>query len=85
MAKTTVGCDKQSIWCATAMKYVSWKDYKAITSGLKTVYQTSTEEAALMALDAFADIRDEKAPSSAKADVRTGKILIHFTGSKQPF
>lgn len=38
-----------------SLKYVSWKDYKAVTSGLKTAYQASTEAAALMALDNFAD------------------------------
>ena len=36
-----------------SLKYVSWKDYKAATSGLKTVYQAPTEDAALMAMDAF--------------------------------
>lgn len=37
-----------------SLKYVSWKDYKAVTRGLKTVYQAPTEEAALMTLDKFA-------------------------------
>lgn len=37
-----------------SLKYVLWKDYKAVTGGLKAVYQSLTEEAALMALDAFA-------------------------------
>ncbi len=36
-----------------SLKYVSWKDYKAATSGLKTVYQAPTEDAALMAMGAF--------------------------------
>ncbi len=49
------------------LKYVSWKDYKAVTSGLKTVYQVPTEEAALMALDAFADTWDEKYPQISKS------------------
>lgn len=43
-----------------SLKYVSWEDYKAITSGLKTVYQGPTEEAALMALDNFSDACDDK-------------------------
>ena len=30
-----------------SLKYVSWKDYKAVTSDLKRVYQAVTEEAAL--------------------------------------
>jgi len=45
-----------------SLKYVSWKDYKAVTSGLRKVYQAPTEEAALMALDAFADEWDDKYP-----------------------
>ncbi|CAM7544372.1 hypothetical protein G983_04220 [Escherichia coli UMEA 3656-1] len=39
-----------------SLKFVSWKDYKAVTSGLKAVYQAPTEEAALMALDKFAGV-----------------------------
>ncbi|AHG18800.1 transposase [Chania multitudinisentens RB-25] len=50
-----------------SLKYVSWKDYKAVTSGLKTVYQASTEEAALMALDKFAGVWDEKYPQISKS------------------
>lgn len=36
-----------------SLKYVSWKDCRAFTSGLKMEYQTPTEEAALMTLDTF--------------------------------
>ncbi|AUX73275.1 IS256 family transposase [Erwinia pyrifoliae] len=50
-----------------SLKYVSCKDYKAVTGGLKTVYQTPTEEAALMALDAFADVWDDKYPQISKS------------------
>jgi putative transposase len=50
-----------------SLKYVSWKDYKAVTSGLKAVYQAPTEEAALMALDAFADKWDDKYPQISKS------------------
>ncbi|EBS6881423.1 TPA: IS256 family transposase [Salmonella enterica subsp. enterica serovar 4,[5],12:i:-] len=50
-----------------SLKYVSWKDYKAVTSGLKTVYQAPTEEAALMAPDAFAKARDDKYPQISKS------------------
>ncbi|SQI62376.1 transposase IS1113 [Salmonella enterica subsp. diarizonae] len=47
-----------------SLKYVSWKDYKAVTS---TVYQAPTEEAALMALDAFAKVWDDKYPQISKS------------------
>ncbi|UWS30452.1 IS256 family transposase [Erwinia pyrifoliae] len=50
-----------------SLKYVSWKDYKAVTGGLKTVYQAPAEEAALMALDAFAGIWDNKYPQISKS------------------
>ncbi|HAI8287844.1 TPA: IS256 family transposase [Escherichia coli] len=50
-----------------SLKYVSWKDYKAVTSGLKAVYQAPTEEAALMELDAFADAWDDKYPQISKS------------------
>lgn len=50
-----------------SLKYVSWKDYKAVTSGLKTVYQAPTGESALMALDAFAKVWDDKYPQISKS------------------
>ncbi|HEN3334205.1 TPA: IS256 family transposase [Yersinia enterocolitica] len=50
-----------------SLKYVSWKDYKAVTGGLKTVYQAPTEEAALMALDNFAVAWDDKYPQISKS------------------
>ncbi|EMW0828058.1 IS256 family transposase [Klebsiella aerogenes] len=50
-----------------SLKYVSWKDYKAVTSGLKAVYQAPTEDAALMALGAFADEWDDKYPQISKS------------------
>ncbi|WP_080187110.1 IS256 family transposase [Salmonella enterica] len=50
-----------------SLKYVAWKDYKAVTSGLKAVYQAPTEEAALMALDAFAGEWDNKYPQISKS------------------
>ena len=34
-----------------SLKYVSWKDYKAVTADLKKVYQSVTEDTALQALD----------------------------------
>ncbi|QHM71417.1 hypothetical protein C7M51_01704 [Mixta intestinalis] len=50
-----------------SLKYVSWKDYKAITSSLKTVYQIPTEEVAMMALDAFAKVWGDKYPQISKS------------------
>lgn len=50
-----------------SLKYVSWKDYKAVTGGLKTVYQAPTEEAALVALEQFSDVWDDKYPQISKS------------------
>lgn len=50
-----------------SLKYVSWKDHKAVTSGLKAVYQAPTEGATLMALDAFAGKWDDKYPQISKS------------------
>ncbi|HDG1832440.1 TPA: IS256 family transposase, partial [Staphylococcus aureus] len=41
------------------LKYVSWKDYKAVTADLKKIYQAVTEDAALQALDEFGQKWDE--------------------------
>ncbi|EAC1962806.1 IS256 family transposase [Escherichia coli] len=36
-----------------SLRFVAWKDYKAVTRDLKQVYRAATEEGALQALDAF--------------------------------
>ena len=36
-----------------SIKYVPWKDYKAVTADLKQIYQSVTEEEALLVLDQF--------------------------------
>ena len=50
-----------------SLKYVSWKDYKAVTADLRTIYQAVTEEAALQALDSFAKKWEEKYPQISKS------------------
>lgn len=50
-----------------SLRYVSWKDYKVITSDLKRIYQSTTEEAALQALEAFASTWDDKYPQISKS------------------
>ncbi|MDY4376949.1 IS256 family transposase [Pectobacterium brasiliense] len=50
-----------------SLKYVSWKDYKGVTSGLKAVYQSPTEEGALQALEDFAGLWDDKYPQISKS------------------
>lgn len=50
-----------------SLKYVSWKDYKAVTTDLRAIYQAVTEEAALQAFDDFAKKWDEKYPQISKS------------------
>ncbi len=50
-----------------AMKYVPWKDYKAIASDLKQIYQSVTEEEALLALEAFGEKWDNQYPQISRS------------------
>lgn len=50
-----------------SLKYVSWKDYKAVTADLKQIYQSSCEESALQALSEFTDRWDEKYPQIGRS------------------
>jgi len=50
-----------------AMKYVPWKDYKAVAVDLKKIYQSVTEDEALLALDQFAERWDDKYPQISRS------------------
>ncbi len=50
-----------------SMKFVPGKDYRAVTADLKQIYQSVTEEEALLALDGFADRWDDKYPLISKS------------------
>ena len=50
-----------------SLKYVSWKDYKAVTQGLKQVYQAATEAQGWQALEVFAQQWDGKYPQISKS------------------
>ncbi|PUA20676.1 IS256 family transposase [Glaciimonas sp. PCH181] len=50
-----------------SLKYVSWKHYKEVTAGLKTIYQSTTEEQALLALEQFAQQWDAQYPQISKS------------------
>ncbi len=50
-----------------AMKFVPYKDYKAIAADLKKIYQSTTEDEALLCLDQFAECWDEKYPQISKS------------------
>jgi transposase-like protein len=50
-----------------SMKYVSWKDYRAVTADLKAIYQSTTEDEALLALERFGDKWNEKYPQISRS------------------
>ncbi len=50
-----------------SVRYVPWKDYKAVTADLKTIYQASTEESALQALADFSEKWDDKYPQISRS------------------
>lgn len=50
-----------------SLKYVSWKDYKAVTTDLKQIYQSATEAEAQQALERFAARWDEQYAQIAKS------------------
>jgi transposase-like protein len=50
-----------------SMKFVPYKDYKAIATDLKSIYQSATEEDALHSLDDFAERWDDKYPQISKS------------------
>lgn len=50
-----------------SLKFVSWKDYKAVTAGLKRIYRSSTEEQALLELERFSSTWDAQYPQISKS------------------
>ena len=50
-----------------SVKYAPWKDYKPVTADLKCIYQSVTEEQALLALDEFATRWDDKYPQISRS------------------
>ena len=50
-----------------SLKYVSWKDYRALAADLKRIYQSTTEQDAQQELERFAEIWDGKYPQISKS------------------
>ncbi|HIF9439746.1 TPA: IS256 family transposase [Photobacterium damselae] len=50
-----------------SVKYVPWKDYKAVTADLKKIYQSATEDEALLALEQFSVRWDSKYPQISRS------------------
>ena len=50
-----------------SMRFVPWKDYKAVTADLKQIYQAKTEEEALAKLEEFEESWDDEYPQISKS------------------
>jgi putative transposase len=50
-----------------SMKFVPWKDYKPVAADLKQIYQSTSEDEALLALDRFSEIWDGKYPQISRS------------------
>jgi transposase-like protein len=50
-----------------SLKYVPWKDYKAVTADLKRIYRSATEQEANLELERFAEVWDGKYPQISKS------------------
>jgi putative transposase len=61
-----------------SLRFVPWKDYKAVTADLKRIYQAMTEEEARLELDDFANKWDDKYPQIAKSWKNNWPNIITF-------
>lgn len=50
-----------------SLRFVSWKEYKAVTRDLKAIYQAPTEEAGLQALEAFGGAWNSRYPQISRS------------------
>jgi putative transposase len=67
-----------------SLKYVVWKDYKAVTAGLKRIYHSKTEDEARLELDKFSQIWDDKYPQISKSwNNHWHNIITIFDYSKE--
>ncbi len=56
-----------------SLRYVSWKDYKAVTADLKQIYQSATEREAQAALASFGESWDSQ-PVPADSALMAGEL-----------
>ena len=61
-----------------SLRFVSWKDYKAVTADLKRIYQADTEDIALVERDAFSEKWDDKYPQISKSWISNWENLNTF-------
>jgi putative transposase len=70
-------------WCIVhllrqSLRYVSWKDRKAVAEDLKKIYSAKTVAEAETALTDFAQIWDEKYPAISQTWLRHWENVIPF-------
>ena len=53
-----------------SLKYVSYKDYKAVCDGLKNVYKAATEDEGMRQLESFGETWDQQYPSISQMWLR---------------
>ena len=69
-----------------SLRFVSWKDYKAVTRDLKAIYQAPTEEAGLQALEAFSSARDiRKVIYTTNAIESLNSVIRHAIKKRKVF
>lgn len=61
-----------------SLKYVSWKDRKAVAADLKSIYRAATVDEAELALEAFAEKWDETYPTISALWLRNWERVIPF-------
>ena len=61
-----------------SVKYVNWKDRKAVCQDLKTIYTSATEQQAELALDAFGKKWDSKYPTISQMWRKHWERVIPF-------
>ena len=69
------------------LRYVSWKERKAVAADLRKIYTAPTAEAAGVALDSFAAKWDARFPSISQFGVPEDlhRDLAHTLGAGDPF
>ena len=67
-----------------ALRYVPWKDRKAVVRDMKLIYRAPTVEAAEQALEAFAEAWGEKYPMAVKTWRERWEQVIPFFSYPEP-
>ena len=67
-----------------SLKYVSYKDSRAVANDLKPIYKAPTEEAAEIALGEFADTWGTKYPAIVESWERHWEVFIPFLAFPEP-